>query len=184
MASLCPQSLISHRCVLNRKRNWPGELDKSASVLLSTHTHTHTTSKHTPTDLKFIHTGKYETFSESILERILSKNNFKEVLWLKKKLILKSSDSTFREPYGVWSADLEKRGQASYKRGRTAQKLTYFPWVMLRCPRTQWLAWGLQKAGALQIQRWSPVAGCVWSLTCHIRSVSFASSPVKWESSS
>ena len=164
MASLCPQSLISQRCVLNHKRNWPGELDKSVSVLLNTYTDTHTKPQSTnPTDLKFIHTGKHQTFSESILERVLSKNNFKEVLWLKKKLILKSSDSTFREPYGVWSAELEKRGQASYKRDGTAKKLTYFPWVMLRCHRTQWLAWDLQKAGALQTHRWSPVAGCMWS---------------------
>ena len=75
--------------MLTRKRNWPGELDKSVSVLLNTHTdtHTHTKPQSThPTDLKFIHTGKHETFSESILERILSKNNFKVVLWFKKKI--------------------------------------------------------------------------------------------------
>lgn len=84
------------RCVLHDKKNWPEEVGKSVSLPPSIPCHTHTLIAHIPLPQIYIYTKK-NISSESFLSKVISK------ALIFKKLIQKSSDSTFRELFGLLS---------------------------------------------------------------------------------
>jgi hypothetical protein len=92
-------------CMFNHKRNWCDKVDKSVPLLPNTYTLFLSLplflKAHIPLTLNYVSRKTH------LMKSVFSKNNFKEVLWLK-RVNSKVFWSTFRELLCVQSLELKK----------------------------------------------------------------------------